>query len=296
MRGKCNLWNTIFFSNLIILAVSSLPILSAEAQINDKLGQIGTIWSSGGELYYSIFYKDKKIGWMKIKIERLPRGGWKVSSSSQTVVSILFSKIKASNRTERFYSGDGQLTKFTLISRVRSRERRVYGRQTDLGIKITLEEKGVKKERFFPKGSFQATSLDRHFPVAPPGITLHRRYLLIQNLEIVDQIAIYRLAAENFLQRGKPTTQRNERKNPRKIGATQRSGIPELSEGQIKYLEVIIKSPRGTGEYLIRRDGIIIAAAMKGKLGKLRLLLERGKVFSRPMSKSGKPTSRKSSH
>ncbi len=210
---------------------------------DEGLGGFGYFWKAGGVLKYSIFLKEKKIGWVTVRLTPLPTGGWAVKSDSYVKISLLFNKVEAKNVTERIFSKDWELQKFRILSKVRKRERVVEGKLTGEGLEVKVKEGDKVKRGFFPKGSYQGTSLDLRYPTAPGGVSFFRNYLIIPELKLVEQKLSFR-------------------------------ELPGRSKYRdVKYLELEVSGKGGKATYFLRNDGLVLASLMTGRLGELSFKL-----------------------
>lgn len=187
---------------------------------------------------YDMFFRHKKVGEFSRTEKHLKNGFIEVNNESNMNIKMLFTTVKAINRSTCLYDQRGELVQFTIKSEVRGKITTYTGKRDQRGLTVVQTEGKKKQEGFFPADSFQGTSLDYRFPPAHAGISILRQYLVIPRMQMVEQSLTYREAT------------------PRKVfGKTQ------------PVYEITIKNQRGHGTVLVTQDGRMIASRMLGRLG-----------------------------
>ncbi|TNE44296.1 MAG: hypothetical protein EP343_31595 [Deltaproteobacteria bacterium] len=210
--------------------------------------QVGNPVSNVSNTYH-MYFRHEKVGEFTRTEKVLSNQTVEVVNNSEMNIKMIFTTVKALNKSKCLYDKQGRLVEFTITSKVRSRTTKFSGKRTAEGMTITRTQGKKTKTQFFPEGSFQGTSLDNRFPAARPGVQIRRNYLIIPRMAIVEQKLTYREA------------------QPRKVFGTVQSVLElQIESGDAKH--------RNRGTVLVTKEGKMVASRMMGRLGVVEIRLQ----------------------
>lgn len=199
---------------------------------------------------YQMFFRHKQVGEFT-RTEKLRNDQMvEVLNNSTMNIQMIFTTVKAKNKSRCVYDKQGRLVEFSITSKVRGKTTSFKGKRDASGLTITQTQGKKSKTRFFPRGSFQGTSLDYRFPKAHPGIQLRRNYLIIPRMSIVEQKLTYRQAQSQTV-----------------FGRKQPLFELTIESGDAKH--------RNKGTVLVTQEGQMVASRMPGRLGVVEIRLKK---------------------
>ena len=174
----------VLFSGLLLLSFSA-PTSKAWASASKKspLAKKRVI-----KMVYQMFFNKKNSGLSHREEIKQKDGSILVKSRTAFKFRYWFWKITGSNKSVFHYNKKGELVKFKIKSKLRGKEKEIWGTQNASGISIYIKKKGgTTKRKYFAKSSYDSTNLDLRLKMLKPGKKYQRRQLHIQRQELKKQ-------------------------------------------------------------------------------------------------------------